>query len=56
MNPQSEKSPLHIESHTVLPIVAPVKRNCEPITVGTPDRLYQIAALTAGAFLLATLL
>jgi hypothetical protein len=56
MNPQSEKSPLQLEPHRILPIAAPVKGNCEPITLGTPDRLYQIAALTAGAFLLATLL
>jgi hypothetical protein len=56
MNPQSNKPPLQFEPHMVLPIDAPVRRTCEPITLGTPDRIYQIAALTAGAFLLATLL
>ncbi|HXC94057.1 MAG TPA: hypothetical protein VNU92_00070 [Edaphobacter sp.] len=56
MNPQSEKSPLQVTPHSVLPLAAPARQACEPVTLGTPDRVYQIAALTAGAFLLATLL
>jgi hypothetical protein len=55
MIPQNDRSPLPPTEFppSLLPIV-PVSE--KPTTMLTSDRLYQLAALTAGAFLLATLL
>jgi hypothetical protein len=55
MIPQNERSPLPpTELPPSLLPVAPVAE--KPTVILTSDRLYQLAALTAGAILLATLL
>jgi len=55
MNPQKDKSPLPPPDlpASLLPVPAAAKGSA---TSGTSDCLYQFAALTAGAFLLATIL
>jgi hypothetical protein len=56
MNPQSERSTnTQLGPQYVLHGVAPVAVEA-PATPISADRLYQVAALTAGIFLLATLL
>ena len=56
MNPQNERSPLPLIDHpgSLLP-AAPAAVEVST-TSAASDYLYQFAALTAGAFLLATLL
>jgi len=55
MNPQRDKSQLPLPDlpASLLPVPAAAKGSA---TSGTSDCLYQFAALTAGAFLLATIL
>jgi hypothetical protein len=56
MNPQNEKSPLPPRNLQVGPLpVVPVVAEGSATSAGS-DCLYQFAALTAGAFLLVTLL
>ncbi len=55
MNPQSIKSNSLIGPQTSVRPVIPVTQE-ESSAPTTADRIYQIAALTAGIFLLATLL
>jgi hypothetical protein len=56
MNPQNERSPVQSLElpPSLLPVIPAVAER--PATSIASDRLYQLAALTAGAFLLATLL
>jgi hypothetical protein len=56
MNPQKEKSPLlplDVRANLQPELAAVVKTS---VTSTTSDCLYQLAALTVGAFMLATLL
>jgi hypothetical protein len=55
MIPQNERSPLPPNElpPSLLPVVSVSEK---PAAIMTSDLLYQLAALTAGAFLLATLL
>jgi hypothetical protein len=56
MNPQNERSPhSQLESQFAFDAIAPAAVKA-PTTPSAADRLYQVAALTAGIFLLATLL
>jgi hypothetical protein len=56
MNPQNERSTnTQLEPQYALHGIAPVTMEA-PATPVSADRLYQLAALTAGVFLLVTLL
>ena len=56
MNPQNERSPnSQFEPQYALPGIAQAIVEA-PATPTAADRMYQVAALTAGIFLLATLL
>jgi hypothetical protein len=56
MNPQNDKSPLSPNLPASLLPAVPVANGSATATSGASDRLYQFAALTVGAFLLATML
>ena len=57
MNPQNDKSPLSPNlPASLLPAVPAVANGSATATSGASDYLYQFAALTVGAFLLATML
>ena len=57
MSPQNDKSPLSPNlPASLLPAVPAVANGSATATSGASDYLYQFAALTVGAFLLATIL
>ena len=57
MNPQNERSPdTQFEPQYALHGIAPAAAGNTAPTMPWADRLYQLAALTAGIFLLVTLL
>ncbi len=60
MNPPNERSPLppHELPPSLLPVIPAAPERSAPATMPATmdDRLYQLAALTAGAFLLMSLL
>jgi len=57
MNPQNDKSTISANlPASLLPTVPAAEKGSGTATSGTSDCLYQLAALTAGAFLLATMI